>query len=399
MGIVNAVDIIPRLTPGSVKQLADDLVVCARESYADLDEDVSAYLDRLTTLWAPRMRSGSVPCASGEVAPTGDAPTAIEQGQAQVSSILKRFSSTATGLITSQGDRVRRHSTPAAMASEGVESESKAEPDADGPIDSIPRAVSDQISVEGMDTRILETMEFDTLWVPGGPESIKLAWYGDPTKPWQVHDGVGAMCTEEVKGKIGNTFQLKVDHGICGDPCPNRRKKLFVLVEVTKEQELFCPGSVVWIYRYRGSLQAAIVPCDMPPLRRIRCDKRFMLDHGKLAYHQALLHVRASRAAQRTANWQSFAEAGEICPCCHSVFDWQSTTKSRKQRWLWMTNCRACGAVVCTNCASSRRASQEFGILSAARICDTCVWSGPDGGAGLRRLPELFASISKDSCT
>lgn len=239
---------------------------------------------------------------------------------------------------------------------------------------------------------MLEAAEGGTLWIPGGPKALKLAWYGDPKRPWQVKEGVGKMCTDEVLAQLGTNNTIVVSNKILGDPCERMKKKLLVLVEAVDHDDLFCPGLVVWIYRYRGSLQAASVPCDLPALRRIRCDKRMVLDHGKLAYHRALLTVRARRAATRSVPWQSFADAGEYCPCCHSVYDWQSTTRSRKQRSLWMTNCRACGKVVCTSCTASRLAVQDQGILDPARVCDGCAWRGPEAATGLQGVSQLFAA-------
>ena len=36
----------------------------------------------------------------------------------------------------------------------------------------------------------------------------------------------------------------------------------------------YIPGTVVWLHRVRGHLEAAVVPCTLPPLRRIILDKR-----------------------------------------------------------------------------------------------------------------------------
>jgi len=62
-----------------------------------------------------------------------------------------------------------------------------------------------------------------------------------------------------------------------------------------------------------------------------------------------------------------------------------------------MTNCRACGQVVCTSCAQSRLALPELGIPDPCRVCDVCVWRGPDGGAALGKLTKIFANASSTS--
>jgi len=248
----------------------------------------------------------------------------------------------------------------------------------------------------GKQTGILEASEGRLLWVPGGPESVLLAWFGDPKKPWQSKEGVGKMVTEEARSHIANNNMLSVTASApFGDPCPGTRKKLFLLVDLSaSSEELFCPGVVVWLYRLNGSLNGAVVPCNLPSLRRIRCDKRVIEDHGKLCYHRALMTVRARNRASPTLRWQSFAEAAPLCPCCHSRYDWQSSTESEKQRWVWMTNCRMCGEVVCTSCSQMRMALPELGIPDPARVCDRCIWRGPDGDSTLHTLPQLFQNPS-----
>lgn len=246
---------------------------------------------------------------------------------------------------------------------------------------------------EGPRTRMVEAAEGTTLWVPGGPESVKLAWFGNAYQAWNAKEGAGRIVTDEVKAQIGSNNMLHVSIEIFGDPCPRTYKKLFLLVDKTATtEELFCPGAIVWMYRLHGSLRAATVPCDMPALRRIRCDQRCLEDHGKLMYHKALLTVRSRELVEPKVRWQSFADAGRFCPCCHSKYDWQSTTESEKQRWTWMTNCRACGRVVCTACASTRMALPDLGIPDPARVCDGCVWRGPDAEGALRSLPDIFAA-------
>lgn len=157
-------------------------------------------------------------------------------------------------------------------------------------------------------------------------------------------------------------------------------------------EELFVPGKVVWIHRVHGHLDAAIVPCDLPSLRRIVFDKRMIEDHTMKQIRSALqcIHDRQTVTAPlaQEVKWQPFCSAGECCPCCGSKFEWSSTARSRKQRWLSMTNCRACGLVVCNDCSQTRRTLPQQGILEPARVCDRCTW----------RLPGTSRSSSSQLC-
>jgi len=225
-------------------------------------------------------------------------------------------------------------------------------------------------------TEILSCGEGSELWIPGGADSVFLAWYGDASRPWQVKVGVGVDVTTSVQESICDKNTVRASKTHFGDPCPWISKKLIVLAKAARAEEQFCPGIVVSIYRQSGALEAANVPNDFASLRRIICDKRMIKDHTKLAYHRALLGVRAGRASGRSIRWQPFCEAGDLCPCCHSDFDWMSTARSRKQRPLSMTNCRSCGLVTCIGCATFRQALPEIGIIDPARICDSCAWGG-----------------------
>jgi len=238
---------------------------------------------------------------------------------------------------------------------------------------------------------MLECTEGNSLWVPGGAESVRLAWYGDARRLWCADEAIGRECTLEVKALLCHKNTILASNAGLTDPCPRVRKKLCIVVTLAQAEELFCPGKVVWMYRNDGTLQAAEVPCDLASLRRVYCDKRMVVDHGKLSYQSALLFVRAQRSAPKELRWQPFSEAGETCPCCHSVYDWMSTARSKKQRWLSMTNCRNCGLVVCISCASTRRAIQGLGIFDPARICDRCAWQGPPASAALAALPQAFS--------
>lgn len=164
-------------------------------------------------------------------------------------------------------------------------------------------------------------------------------------------------------------------------------------------EALFVPGNVVWIHRVHGHLEAAVVPRDLPLLRRIIIDKRMLLDHSQPEMRKALSALQARQARSTAApgvRWQPFTKADENCPCCGSAYEWMATSRSRKQRWLSMTNCRACGLVICVSCASTRKALPELGLAEPVRVCDRCAWRGAPGHteAPLNKMNELFSAVA-----
>ena len=63
-------DIVPRLSNGTLTHLSSEIRACAEESGAALDEDVQHYVERLTSVWAPRFRDGT---------PLRDLPSALRE--------------------------------------------------------------------------------------------------------------------------------------------------------------------------------------------------------------------------------------------------------------------------------------------------------------------------------
>jgi hypothetical protein len=164
------------------------------------------------------------------------------------------------------------------------------------------------------------------------------------------------------------------------------------------EEDFFIPGLVVWIHRVEAHLEAAVVPAWCPSLRRIIIDERMVHDHRGLQYHNALLAVQthqALSAPEKLVRWQRFEDAGANCPCCGSDFAWRATSRSTGHRFWAMTNCRACGLVVCRSCAETRRALPDQGIIEPARICDRCNWHGPCSQAKASPASALSGALSK----
>ena len=60
-------DAVPRLSSGTLQRFSQELSSCALRSADDLDVDLQHYVERLSSVWAPRVREGrGVPVGHGE---------------------------------------------------------------------------------------------------------------------------------------------------------------------------------------------------------------------------------------------------------------------------------------------------------------------------------------------
>eukprot|EP00931_Biecheleriopsis_adriatica_P029222 TRINITY_DN17380_c0_g1_i1.p1 TRINITY_DN17380_c0_g1~~TRINITY_DN17380_c0_g1_i1.p1 ORF type:complete len:1179 (+),score=191.69 TRINITY_DN17380_c0_g1_i1:6-3542(+) len=434
VSVVNPVDVVPRLSLSTIAHLAAEIRACARDSKEHFFRDTQDQVDHALTVWQPRVRSslgsseraqdagGAAEEETNEELRCDSEDTAAES--AATPSIDKTISHELRTLECEEGNTLE-------MPPGGVENIKRAwfgickfqwqEREGRGHI--CTDTIKDILSREGNCPVATKVLGFDPapgskksllvevvhseirtvrckdgtdLIIPAGSASVVRAWYGDSRKAWQVREGVGDFCTEQVQQLTKSKGVLKVSSETIGfDPAPGRSKCLLVDVwHLVAETELFCAGRITAIYRTNGGLQAAIVPCDLPSMRRIIFDKRLFTDHKATDYHRALLNVHARMNVREDAlvKWQGFAQASNVCPCCLNDYAWMRASKSEKQRIPAMTNCRACGIVVCTGCATVRHALPEQGILEPARVCDRCAFSPPDGGAAMWQLKEILAS-------
>jgi len=362
--VVNSMDVVPRLSVGTLSRLSREMKKCAENSAADLDSDVRDYLNRASTLWAPNVRQGKVP---------------VHQAQAPSSAAGAALPDPAEVTATAAGER------------QTVEQADLG--------DRTTSADSTACNRDTVETRTIK--EGAALHFPGGVESIVRAWFGNADLAWEEGDGIGKDCTREVKecaaarGRVNATVKELGDPGL--DPglpystLSRSTARRVLLVDVRFGSDLFCAGNVVWIHRHHGCLRASIVSCSLSSLRRIIFDKRLVTDHYALSYYQALLAVRQRVRSGKSVPWKRFSDASMTCPCCHSEYNWNSTGRGAKTRCLSMTNCRSCGVVVCVGCASTRHALPEQGILEPARVCDACTWHCPDGAKALPALADVLA--------
>lgn len=135
---------------------------------------------------------------------------------------------------------------------------------------------------------------------------------------------------------------------------------------------MFIPGSIVHIYTYRGGYKAARVPRTFRSLRRISLAGNMLSDHTARSYYEGLLEVKAVRSAKHELpEWVGFAEDSTCC-CCASLFTWASTSHTEAQAARDKHNCRACGGLVCDPCSKKRVPIPQIGITASVRVCDAC---------------------------
>mmetsp|Transcript_105387 Transcript_105387/g.183292 ORF Transcript_105387/g.183292 Transcript_105387/m.183292 type:complete len:303 (+) Transcript_105387:40-948(+) len=95
--------------------------------------------------------------------------------------------------------------------------------------------VSDQEGrIEHEENCCLECWENYSLLVPGGPENVQRAWYGDPANPWG--EECGMICTENILQQMRAKDNIVIVSNLrlgC-DPVPGVKKKLFVEVHADR---------------------------------------------------------------------------------------------------------------------------------------------------------------------
>eukprot|EP00804_Cyclotella_cryptica_P019976 CCRYP_007888-RA/>CCRYP_007888-RA protein AED:0.10 eAED:0.10 QI:1726/0.75/0.77/1/0.87/0.77/9/2621/956 len=125
---------------------------------------------------------------------------------------------------------------------------------------------------------------------------------------------------------------------------------------------MFIPGKIVHIYTNCGGYKAAYVPRKFKSLRRISMAGNCLTDHMSKSYYESLLEVKSIRSAK-----YDLPRA-----CCASLFTWASTSNTEAQAARDKHNCRACGGLVCDPCSKNKVPIPSIGITQSVRVCDRC---------------------------
>eukprot|EP00929_Paragymnodinium_shiwhaense_P035253 TRINITY_DN19058_c0_g1_i1.p1 TRINITY_DN19058_c0_g1~~TRINITY_DN19058_c0_g1_i1.p1 ORF type:complete len:389 (-),score=82.55 TRINITY_DN19058_c0_g1_i1:603-1769(-) len=77
----------------------------------------------------------------------------------------------------------------------------------------------------------LDCWEGGVVYVPGGADNVRLAWYGQPEEAWQTGSGKGVNCTDTLiallRANDGNIVAAN-NESLGGDPAPGCRKRLLI---------------------------------------------------------------------------------------------------------------------------------------------------------------------------
>ena len=169
----------------------------------------------------------------------------------------------------------------------------------------------------------------------------------------------------------------------------------YVVVEEEVLAELWIPGTVLHLYRDRGSHRAALVPRTLPSLRRVQLQPGMFRDHFAGNVFAALQETAATgsytgRASaphpytppqqqqqhhhqERQPPWAPL-DVTATCQCCNAPFIWHTTFQSHMQAQLEGHSCHGCGASVCDPCSSHRLPIPGTSVVTPRRICDRCFY-------------------------
>jgi len=152
------------------------------------------------------------------------------------------------------------------------------------------------------------------------------------------------------------------------------------------QMDLEVPGRVLHLYKIRGkSFGAELVPRKdseklwPPSLVQIQPTPGMLDEHGINSYAEELHTIMNSWDSATAPNFHPFGGTAEHpiskCEVCDSDFSLRMKFKSTNFA-VAMHHCRSCGSVVCETCSNHKRVLPQFGMHTAQRTCDKCVF-GP----------------------
>jgi len=350
-------DVIPRLTPTSIRALLKHLLYI-RETWvkAHLSDDLMAITERAKTAWAPKLRNGF---------------SLINTGNPSVKVYKK---------LKAKGKTIRQKIKKGGKKLKAIASNKKG----------VKTVAAEDIYEEelNVDYRTTSHVDDEDDHDNGDETDPTLFFEGDCF--YEAEESLIEYSDEESVGEDSKTNSscdklleswVPFDEVPFDEPPPNndeeRGKKMEdntnpIVLEETPLPRMFIPGKIVHIYTHRGAYKAALVPKAFRELRRISLAGSMLNDHMSKHYYEALLECKSVRAAKRNLpEWTGFSEEMTCC-CCASRFTWASTSGSDAQEARDRHNCRACGGLVCAPCSSNRVPIPDVGINVASRLCDRC---------------------------
>lgn len=339
-------DVVPRLTPTSIRSLLKHLLYI-RETWVKthLSDDLNAITVRAYHVWPTRLR-GSF--------------TLLKQKGLNSAEKLKK----------SCKKQIMKEQKGSSSNSSKDDLDEKYENKSEDIITNILEDTGRGVSVDG-------DLFFDPAYEPLNESDDESSTNEEPFKLKIVKECMPfdepPMAMDETNGVAENehptaSFDLN-DDKVLSD------SDIFEQPQILEEMPLprmFIPGKIVHIYSHRGGYKAAYVPRKFQQLRRISLAGNMLTDHMAKFYYESLLEVKAIRAAKfDLPPWVGFAEDC-TCACCASLFTWASTSNTEAQAARDKHNCRACGSLVCDPCSKKRVPIPALGIPASVRVCDRC---------------------------
>lgn len=352
-------DVIPRLTPTSVRALMTHLLKI-KETWVKvhLADDINAIKERAKTVWAPKVRNGfTLTSKSMDVYKKLKANKFMKKKFRR----YKKHSKEDLQKINSFDGTTDNAGLPTSNESDSAEDGDYGENsallyDGDRFYEAEESLLEHSDEENDNDDSSLAKRDTDDDWVPFDeplPEDIE-------------------------RTKNGNGEDDKVDVKTESSPA--------VLLEETPLPRMFIPGHIGHIYTHRGGYKIAFVPRAFRELRRVSLAGNMLNDHMSRSYYEALLECKTIRSAkERLPVWTSYDDE-TTCSCCGSLFTWASTSDSEAQEARDKHNCRSCGSLVCHSCSLNRIPLPSKGIMGTCRVCDRCYnVMGSEGGHVLTR--------------
>lgn len=358
-------DVIPRLTPTSIRALLKHLLHIRKTWVkAHLNEDINSIADRLKRGWAPRWR-GSFTMHPTKVDSIKSSSKWLKQAT------LKYYKKKVCGARKCMDENLPEYDAKLSKTTKN-EGEIRNE-DTKNEGNNVAKIVSDlEEDYSEADGDVL----FD------GDQFFEALQYEDGLL--EEDDSVQDVSNTKIKSTLDDdsvpfdeppividSFSSNVE---MKDASKTRACNLTppVILEETPLPRMFIPGEIVHIYTHNGGYKAASVPRTFRELRRISLAGNMLSDHTTKCYYESLLEVRSIRKAKcELPEWTSFGD-DVTCSCCASPFTWASTSNSEAQEARDKHNCRACGSLVCDPCSKNRVPLPKMGLDVSMRVCDRC---------------------------
>ena len=424
---VNGDDLVPRARTHSVRYLMNalsDPVLQARSS-KDLSGDTSGLLNRLATVWAPRIRPTSkmarvVHTSAYTNLLTSDANPSLHKYVAALKEVMDgRYVNVrvlhATGAFVLE--EINRKSPIAVLRSlaaaqlgfasastaklfvetsshrlqelEDIETpledtfDLKSTPsvyviDGDGYVKGTHQLLSMRFSEPGEEPTFLGVLsiDFSKTRVHDIAASIAAAaertdfrvleiWAEDESGERLIPSGAdieGWKCTLASQGLVGGC-------ALIGRDAWGARLAGRDTLEIDTEP-LRPPGEIVHVYGCCGVTKATHLRPWATALDKIEVSAKMGDDHRMDAFIRSLRALRECRKQKlEVTPWVPFSKA-KICHSCSSPFSWCATSSTAASRLRSQLHCHHCGNVVCSECRNHRLSSERN--PNPIPVCDTC---------------------------